>query len=80
MKFKSNSPATKDTRLEFGQYKGRLVRDVMKFDAQYLLWAQEIGKITISPEILDEIKELADEQHRDYLQDEYGYYDIYDNY
>lgn len=32
---------TKDTKLKFGKYKGRTVREVMDFNPEYLVWAHK---------------------------------------
>lgn len=49
--------------LNFGQYKGESLGDVMKYDAQYLLWAIKKGIIDVEPWLLDDIIDASYEQN-----------------
>ena len=53
----------------FGKYKGQTVEQVMKYDAQYLLWAEEQGIISLSDNLQEAVSEYAGIQHDEWLRD-----------
>lgn len=53
----------------FGKYKGQTVEQVMRNDAQYLLWAEEQGILSFSDDLQEGITECADIQHAEFLRD-----------
>ena len=53
----------------FGKYKGKSVEHVIKEDAQYLLWAEEQGIISLSDDLQEAVSECAYIQHCDFLRD-----------
>jgi hypothetical protein len=59
----------KTTVLSFGKYKGQAVEQVMKVDADYILWCDAHKIIHINNKLLEECRKLADAQHEDWLRD-----------
>lgn len=53
----------------FGKHKGKTVESVLKEDAQYLLWAEEEGIITLSDDLQEAASECASIQYSEFLRD-----------
>lgn len=53
----------------FGKYRGLTVGHVMKHDAQYLLWAEDQGIISLSDDLQEGICECASIQHSEWLRE-----------
>lgn len=60
--YEKPAPLNKTSILNFGQYKGESLGEVIKYDASYLLWAIEKEIIDVEPFLYDEICELENEQ------------------
>jgi hypothetical protein len=59
--------------MTFGKYKGELIGDIYDADASYLVWAIEnTNKLFFSKEDEKIIFDKAEEEHTDWLYDEYG--------
>ena len=47
---------TPDSVLDFGRYKGEQLKDVVRNNPQYVLWAIDIGVLVIDSATLDELE------------------------
>lgn len=63
---------TKDTILQFGKHKGERVADVIKTDANYIVWMSEnISSAEFDEKFLEQVVALSDEQHTDWLRENF---------
>ena len=46
--------------LTFGKYKGRSVDDVMMRDIRYMQWAVQVGAITLSDDVAEDLHDAID--------------------
>jgi hypothetical protein len=74
---KTTATAKKYTSLKevinFGKYKGKTLQKVLDIDASYLQWAiRNTGRFSLSKNDIKLISQKADEEHKDWLYDNYG--------
>lgn len=55
--------------IQFGKYRGKSIEDVMKIDAQYLLWAEEAGMLRFDSDTQEGISETAHVQRAEWLRE-----------
>lgn len=60
----------------FGKHKGETLVDVIREDAQYVLWLQDEGICKFTDKILDKADDAAQRQRIDYLRENYSEGDL----
>jgi hypothetical protein len=61
---------TFDYVIPFGKYKGHTIEEVFNYDASYLKWAIEnTGRLILSEENVRTIEDKAEEEHKNWLND-----------
>lgn len=63
--------------LVFGKHKGKTVQKILDEEASYILWLDKEEIVEFPKKIIEEAVEKADDQHREFLRENYdtGEYD-----
>ena len=62
---------TKNDALNFGKYRDATIHHVLINEASYILWLNEKEICQFPEDIIIEAEELSEEQHLDWLRDNY---------